>query len=345
MTFLFNIVEIEFKGVYYSNNFLILWGVRMKTLKGSKVAIIGAGAVGATIAFALSFQQLCSELVLIDVNVDKAQGEVLDISHGLPFLGHMDIHAGDYSDCVDCDVIIITAGIPRKPGETRLDLAKKNVTLAHTITNSIMKYYTKGIILVVSNPCDVITYMVQMWTGLPSNLVIGSGTNLDSARFRSILSEKLEVDVRNVHGYILGEHGETQFPAWSQTHIAGMSVEDYARSAGISFTEEDKADIAAETKSSGAQIIKLKGATYNGIAVSVSALIQSILKNEHTIRPVCSLLTGQYGIEGCSMNVPTVIGVNGVDKILEVELTESELASLKASAESIKAAIEGVKDL
>lgn len=250
----------------------------MNISRGSKVAIIGAGAVGATIAFALAFQQLCAELVLIDVNKDKAEGEVLDISHGLPFLGHMDIHAGDYSDCSDCDVIIVTAGIPRKPGETRLDLAKKNVTLAHSITNDIMKYYTKGIILVVSNPCDIITYMIQKWTGLPKNLVIGSGTNLDSARFRYLLSEKLEVDVRNVHGYILGEHGETQFPAWSQTHIAGISVDKYAQAIGVSFTAADKEEIASLTKSSGAQIIKLKGATYNGIAVSVSALVQSFLK-------------------------------------------------------------------
>ncbi len=317
----------------------------MDTKKGSKVAIIGAGAVGATIAFALSFQQRCSELVLIDVNKDKAQGEVLDISHGLPFLGHMNIYAGDYSDVKDCDVIIITAGIPRKPGETRLDLAKKNVTLAHKITDSIMKYYTTGIILVVSNPCDVVTYMVQKWSGLPAGRVVGSGTNLDSARFRSLLSQKLNVDVRNVHGYILGEHGDTQFPAWSQTHIAGMSVDDYAKSIGVEFTDADKEEIAVLTKTSGAQIIKLKGATYNGIAVSVSALVQSFLKDEHTVRPVCSILTGQYGISGCSINVPTVIGADGVVRILEVNLSDEELAALRASADNIKEALDSVQDL
>ena len=317
----------------------------MKSVRGSKVAIIGAGQVGATIAFALAFQQRCSELVLIDVNKDKATGEVLDISHGLPFLGHMNIYAGDYSDCKDCDLIIITAGIPRKPGETRLDLAKKNVTLAHTITDSIMQNYTTGNILVVSNPCDIITYMITKWTGLPSNRVIGSGTNLDSARFRHLLSQKLNVDVRNVHGYILGEHGESQFPVWSQTHIAGMQVDAYAKSRGIDFTEADKAEIAELTKSSGARIIKLKGATYNGIAVSVSALAQSFLKDEHTIRPVCSLLNGEYGISGCSMNVPTIIGADGVEKVLEVPLFDNELESLKRSSESILEAIEGVKDL
>lgn len=317
----------------------------MYTPRGSKIAIIGAGAVGASIAFALAIEQRCAELVLIDVNKDKAMGEVLDISHGLPFLGHMNIYAGDYSDVKDSDLIIITAGIPRKPGETRLDLAKKNVALAHIITDSVMQYYNKGNILVVSNPCDIVTYMIAKWSGLPTNRVIGSGTTLDSARFRFLLSQKLNVDVRNVHGYILGEHGESQFPVWSQTHIAGTSVDDYAKSVGIEFTSKDKAEIAELTKSSGAQIIKLKGATYNGIAVSVSTLAQSLLKDEHTIRPVCSMMNGEYGITGCSMNIPTIIGANGVEKVLEVPLYEEELFALQHSAKNLIAAIEGVKDL
>lgn len=313
--------------------------------KGSKVAVIGAGAVGATIAFALSIQQLCAELVLIDINEDKAYGEVLDISHGLPFLGHMDIHKGTYEDCKDCDLIIVTAGIPRKPGETRLDLAKKNVTLAHKICDSIMQHYTTGVILVVSNPCDVITYKIREWSGLPASRVIGSGTNLDSARFRYLLSQKLDVDVRNVHGYILGEHGESQFPAWSQTHVAGLSVDEFAKTSGVSLTDEDKTEIATLTKSSGAQIIKLKGATYNGIAISVSALTQSILKNEHTIRPICSYLDGQYGISDVALNVPTIIGKQGVDRVLEVALSDLELELLRAAAKSIREALDGVEGL
>ncbi len=317
----------------------------MSIKTGSKVAIIGAGSVGATIAFSLSLQQRCAELVLIDVNEDKARGEVLDISHGLPFLGHMNIHVGSYEDVKDCDLIIVTAGIPRKPGETRLDLAKKNVTLAHKICDSIMANYTTGIILVVSNPCDVVTYKIREWSGLPANKVIGSGTNLDSARFRYLLSQKLGVDVRNVHGYILGEHGETQFPAWSQTHIAGMHIDDYCKSCGITFTDEDKAKIAAETKAAGAEIIKLKGATYNGIAVSVSALAQSFLKNEHTIRPVCSYIDGQYGLKDVALNVPTMIGGNGVDKVIEVPLTDEETELLNIAAKSIREALDGVEGL
>ena len=244
----------------------------MNRKRGSKVAIIGSGAVGSSIAFSMAIQQMCTELVIIDVNKDKARGEVLDISHGLPFLGQMDIYAGDYADVKDCDLIILTAGIPRKPGETRLDLAKKNVVLGKSITESIMASYTTGNILVISNPCDILTYMVAKWSGLPHNRVISSGTVLDSARFRTILSQKLDIDVRNVHGYIIGEHGDSQIPAWSATNIAGLSIDDYAKSAGISFTDADRAEIAEKTRTAGAEVIKLKGATFNGIAVSVSTI-------------------------------------------------------------------------
>ena len=184
----------------------------------------------------------------------------------------MDLYAGDYSDIKDCYLIILTAGIPRKPGESRLDLAKKNVILGKKITESVMANYTSGNILVVSNPCDILTYMVTMWSGLPHNRVLGSGTVLDSARFRTLLSQKLDVDVRNVHGYIIGEHGDSQLPAWSATNIAGLSVDDYAKTTGISFTQADRIEIAERTRNSGAEVIKLKGSTFNGIAVSISTI-------------------------------------------------------------------------
>ena len=316
-----------------------------KISEGSKVCIIGAGAVGATIAFAISMKQLCSELVLIDVNQEKALGEALDISHGLPFLGQMDIHSGDYDEIKDADVIIITAGIPRKPGETRIDLAKKNVKLAHIITDSIMKYYNKGVILVVSNPCDVVTYKVTEWTGLPTGTIIGSGTNLDSARFRWLLAQHLNVDTRNVHGYILGEHGETQFAAWSRTHVAGVPVEEYARIIGKPLSEQDKIDLVEQTKSSGAQIIKLKGATFNGIAVSAATLLRSITEDEHTIRTVSTRLNGEYGISGVTLDVPALIGANGVDKIIDMRLTDEEYQLLKRSEANMREAIASVEGL
>ena len=312
---------------------------------GSKVAIIGAGAVGSTIAFSMAIQQLCTELVLIDVNKAKAQGEVLDISHGLPFLGQMDMYAGDYSDVADCDLIIITAGIPRKDGESRLDLAKKNVRLGKKITASIMEHYTTGNILVVSNPCDVMTYMVGKWSGLPSNRILGSGTVLDSARFRTLLSQKLDIDVRNVHGYIIGEHGDSQLPAWSATNIAGLTIDDYAKTTGISFTQADRVEIAEKTRFSGAEVIKLKGATFNGIAVSVSTIAKSLLKGDNTIRTVGCRLTGQYGINDIVTNVPCIIGANGVERILELELDPQELRFLQASAEKVREILNEVIDL
>ena len=313
--------------------------------EGTKVAIIGAGAVGSTTAFAIAMQQLCSELVLIDVNKDKAMGEALDISHGLPFIGDMYIHAGDYSDVKDADCIIITAGIPRKEGETRLDLAKKNVKLAHVITDSVMEYYNKGVIMVISNPCDLVTYKVAEWSGLPTNKIIGSGTNLDSARFRYLLAKKLNVDVRNVHGYILGEHGETQFAAWSRTHVAGVPVEEYARSIGMPLSEQDKIDLVEETKSSGAQIIKLKGATFNGVAVSVTTLLESLLMDKHTIRTVSTKLNGEYGMSDVTLNVPIMLGAGGVESIVEMELSDEEKAFLQASYNNIHEAILSVEGL
>lgn len=327
-----------------SGNFLRVGGHMGKKF-GSKVAIIGAGAVGSTIAFTMAIQQLCTELVLIDVNQDKAKGECLDISHGLPFLGQMELYAGDYSDVKDCDLIIITAGIPRKQGETRLDLAKKNVLLGKQITESVMEHYTGGNIIVVSNPCDILTYMVTIWSGLPHNRILGSGTVLDSARFRTLLSQKLEIDVRNVHGYIIGEHGDSQLPAWSATNIAGLSIDDYAKTTGISFTQADRIEIAERTRNSGAEVIKLKGSTFNGIAISVSTIAKSVLKGENTIRTVGSVMNGQYGIRDVATNVPTIIGANGVERVLELELDPQELRFLQASAEQVRAILNEVKDL
>ncbi len=318
---------------------------KLKKKAGAKVAIIGAGSVGASIAYAMSIKQLCSELVIIDVNQNKAIGEVMDINHGLPFLGQMEIKAGDYSECADCDVIIVTAGIPRKPGETRLDLARKNVQLGKIITDNIMQYYNGGVILVVSNPVDVMTYMISKWSGLPRGRVIGSGTVLDSARFRYLLSEKLDVDVRNIHGYIIGEHGDSQFPAWSATNIAGMDVDDYCRTANIELTNEEMDEIIEKTKRAGADIIKNKGATFYAIAIAVNTICESILKGSSTIRTVGSVLNGEYGLSDVVINVPSVVGKDGVERILVLDLTEEELTKLRYSAEQVQSIIDAVKDI
>lgn len=313
--------------------------------QGSKIAIIGAGSVGASIAYAASIKQLASELVIIDVNTEKALGEAMDINHGLPFLGQMEIKAGDYSDVADADVIIVTAGIPRKPGETRLDLAKKNVALGKMITESIMKYYNGGVILVVSNPVDVMTYMISKWSGLPKGRVMGSGTVLDSARFRYLLSEKLECDVRNVHGYMIGEHGDSQFAAWSATNIAGLNIDDYCKTTGIIFSDEEKAAIIEDTKKAGAEIIKRKGATFYAVAIAVNTICESILKGTSTIRTVGTVMNGEYGESDVVINVPSIISKNGVERVLELDLTANEKELMKISANAVRSIINEVRDM
>lgn len=311
----------------------------------SKVAIIGAGFVGASAAFALSLEQMVSELVLIDVCKEKAAGEAMDISHGLSFLGQMSVRDGDYADCADCDVIIITAGANRKPGETRIDLAKKNVAIAKEITTNIMKYYTRGVILVVSNPVDILTYMIQKWSGLPAGRVLGTGTVLDSSRFRYLLSEKFNVDVRNVHGYIIGEHGDTQLPLWSATHIAGKNINEYFNDPAFGFTDTDKEAIVTDVKTAGAEIIKRKGATYYAIAVSIKTILESLLKSQNTIRTVCSVINGEYGISDVALSLPAIVNSKGVQSIVDFTLTEEEQAALKFSEQQLKSVLEQVKDI
>lgn len=311
----------------------------------TKVAIIGAGFVGASTAFAMALQQNASEIVLIDVNKEKAYGEALDINHGLCFIGQMAVYQGDYSDIADCDVIVVTAGVNRKPGETRLDLARKNVSIAKEITANIMKYYTHGVILVVANPVDILTYLIQKWSGLPNGRVFGTGTVLDSARFRFLLAEKFNVDVRNVHGYMVGEHGETQLPLWSATHIAGMNINEYGNLHGNSFGDAEKAFIHEETKKAGATIIKNKGATYYAIALTVNTIVETLLKNQNTIRTVSSIIDGPYGIHDVAISLPSIINSNGVEKIIEFSITPEEEQMLKASAEAVKAVLNEVKDL
>jgi len=309
----------------------------------SKVAIIGSGFVGASTAFAMALNGLVAELVLIDVNKEKAFGEAMDINHGLSFVSQMSLYSGDYSDCKDCDVIIVTAGANRKPGETRLDLAKKNVSIAKDITTNIMKYYTQGVILVVSNPVDVLTYMIQKWSGLPYGKVMGSGTVLDSSRFRYLLSDKLGVDVRNVHGYIIGEHGDSQLPVWSATNIAGTKLEDYCASLNGQAPIIDKEQIALEIKQAGATIIKNKGATYYAIAMTVNRIVEALIKNQNSVMTVSSVINGNYGINDVALSLPSVVNNTGMEKIFEVKLTDDELKALHYSSEQVKAVLDEVK--
>ncbi len=311
----------------------------------SKVAIIGTGFVGASTAYAMALQQNAREIVLIDAIREKAIGEAMDINHGLCFVDEINVYAGDYSDVKDCDVIVVTAGRNRSPGETRLELAHKNVVLAKEITNNIMKHYTKGTILVVANPVDILTYMIQKWSGLPNGKVIGTGTALDSARFRHELAKKFNVDVRNVHGYIVGEHGDSQIPLWSATHIAGMNVLDYGNLHGNGFTEADKEAIKESVKKAGATIIKNKGATYYAIGITTSTIVETLLKHQNTIRTVSSVIEGQYGIEDVAISLPTIINSEGAQRIIEFNITPEEENLLRESAKAVKAVLSEVKNI
>ncbi|NLM18579.1 MAG: L-lactate dehydrogenase [Clostridiaceae bacterium] len=317
----------------------------MREITGTKIAIIGAGNVGANVAYVMSIRHTCNELVLIDIDRKRAEGEVMDIKHGLPFLHEMDIYAGDYSDIKGCDIIVITAGAGRKPGETRLDLAEKNCRIAKSMTESAMEYYDGGIILVVSNPVDVLTYHISKWTGLPRGRIVGSGTVLDGIRLRTLLADKFDIDMKNMHAYIFGEHGESQFPAWSFSKIAGFSIDDYCVAAGVEFTEEEKLEIAEKTRKAGAEVIKRKGATYYGIGIATTQLCNSFLNDENTIRTVGCVMEGEYGLHDVVVNVPCIVGSEGIEKILEVKLPPNELELLHKSAAAVRSVIDATKGI
>lgn len=307
----------------------------------SKITIIGAGMVGATVAFSIATQHLVSEIAIIDVNTVKAEGEAMDISHGMVTMGSMDIHCGSYeNDISDSDLIIVTAGLGRKPGETRLDLAAKNVLIARDITENIMKYYKNGVIMVVANPVDILTYVIQKESGLPAGRVFGTGAVLDSARFRYLLSKKANADIKNVHGFIAGEHGESQFAVWSSVHISGMRFSSYCAKRGI---ELEKTAIMEDIVSSGAQVIQRKGVTNYAIAAIVAELSKTVVKNSQSIYSVTSLLDDYYGIKDVCISVPSFVGSEGVSQHLLYDFNDEELESLKRSAKQIRDVIDNLK--
>ena len=306
-----------------------------KQVDTRKAAMIGCGFVGSASAFALMQSGLFSELVLIDANHDKAEGEAMDIAHGLPFAGQMKIYAGDYDDIVDAAVIIVTAGAAQKPGETRLDLVNKNVNIFKSIIPEIAKRNYKGILLIVANPVDILTYTAVKLSGLPENRVIGSGTVLDSARLKYALGEHLEVDSRSVHSFIIGEHGDSEIVAWSSTNVSGIPVNDFCELRGHFNHEEAMHRIADDVKNSAYDIIEKKGATYYGIAMSVKRICECIMRDEKSILPISSMMHGEYGISDICLSMPTVVGREGVETRVPIQLNEQEESALSASAEQL----------
>lgn len=305
----------------------------------NKVAIIGCGAVGASIAYALSIQGTVSEMVLIDVNKDKAEGEVMDINHGMLNFSPMNIYCGDYPDTGDCDVIIVASGVGRKPGESRLDLARNNVRIAKSVAENIKPYYNGAVIVVVANPVDILTYTMSQVLDIPQNKIFGTGTTLDSARFKFFLSEALEINVSNIHGYVIGEHGDTQFPVVSSISIAGLSLEDYCKANNMTV---DLDEIVERVKNAGGEVIKRKGATYYAIASSVCRIVDSVIKNEFTILPVSTTLCDAYGLSGLSIGVPCILNAEGVYKTIPLRLSGKEEELLQKSAGALKKIIDAV---
>ena len=310
-----------------------------RVINDRKVAIVGCGFVGSATAFALMQSELFTEMVLIDVDRDRAEGEALDIAHGMPFAGPMNIYAGDYDDAADAAIIIVTAGANQQPGETRLDLVHKNVSIFKSIIPEIAHRDYQGILLVVSNPVDILTHVALKLSGMPENRVIGSGTVLDTARLKYLLGERLGVDSRSVHAFIIGEHGDSELAVWSGANVSGIPLDHFCELRG--YYEHDKADewLQREVRDSAYEIIRRKGATYYGIAMAVARIAECIVRDERAMLPVSVLLQGQYGLDGLCLSIPAIVGRNGVESVLEIPLDPGERQALLDSAARLKAVI------
>lgn len=300
-----------------------------------KAAIIGCGFVGSATAFALMQSRLFSEIVLLDANHDKADGEAKDIAHGIPFAGQMKIYAGDYGDIGNASIVIVTAGANQKPDETRLDLVHKNVAIYKSIIPQIVESGFSGILLIVSNPVDILTYAAVKLSGFPEHRVIGSGTVLDTARLKYALGEHLSVDSRSIHSFIIGEHGDSEIAAWSSTNVSGIPVNDFCEMRGHFDHEGSMKRIADNVKNSAYEIIAKKQATYYGIAMSVKRICECIVRDEKSILPVSSMLHGSYGIDGIALSMPAIVGADGIETHVPISLDEKETAALLASAKTL----------
>ena len=302
-----------------------------------KCAVIGCGFVGSTTAFSLMQSGLFSEMVLIDVNQKKASGEAMDLTHGLPFLSPMQIYAGDYSDLHDAALIIITAGAGQKPGETRTALVHRNVEIFRSIVSQIVRYTRDAILLVVANPVDVLTYVTLKLSGYPASRVIGSGTVLDTARLKHLVGRHFGVDSRNVHTFIIGEHGDSELPVWSSANVSGIDLQhfcDICETCGGEMSALQP--LFTEVRDSAYRIIEAKGATYYAIALAVTRIAASIVRDENSVLPVSTLVDGHYGLSDVCLGLPAIVGQEGVREVLEIPLNVEESTSLQASAEKLK---------
>ncbi len=311
----------------------------------NKITVIGTGSVGSTIAYTLTTSGIASEIVMIDINGEKAIGEALDIRQGTPFCNPCNIYAGNYSDAVGSNIVVITSGVARKAGQSRLDLAQTNVNILKSVASQITKYAPDATYVIVSNPVDILTYAFCKYTDIPEERIIGSGTILDTARLRSRLSEYYSVSQHNVHAYVLGEHGDSAFVPWSVANISNVPVQDFRDSIsnqGV-YPELDKSDVEEYVRKSGARVIQRKGATFYAVSMSVCHLCKCLLGSMDTTLTVSTMLHGEYGIDDVCLSLLNVVGTKGAHGKVFLRLNEKELADLHASAESLKNVIKSIE--
>ncbi len=301
-----------------------------------RVAIIGAGNVGATFAYALLMSGLASEIVVIDSNQKKAEGEVMDLNHAVPLAQPVRVWVGDYKDCVGAAVTVITAGAAQKPGETRIDLAARNVEIFGQIVPKIVENNPNGIILVATNPVDVLSYTTWKISGMPKERVIGSGTILDTARFRFLLSQYFGVDPRSIHAYIIGEHGDSEVPVWSAANIAGMRFPAYCEQMGLGCDQEALNHLFEQTRDAAYQIIARKGSTSYAVATGILRIVEAILRDQGTVLSISSLIDNYYGLNDVFLSLPTVVDRGGVERVLRLQLDDQEAAGLRRSGQMLQ---------
>jgi L-lactate dehydrogenase len=308
-----------------------------KLTQGSiRVAIVGVGNVGATFAYALLLSGLAAEIVLVDANRAKAEGEAMDLNHSVPFTHPTRIWAGDFADCAGAVVTVLAAGGGQKPGQTRLDLVAQNASIWRDIVPEIATHNPQGILLVATNPVDILTYAAWKLSGLSSNRVIGSGTILDTSRFRYLLSEHFGVDARSVHAYIIGEHGDSEVPVWSSANIAGMRLPEFSKAQGMAYDARLLDDIFIKTRDAAYQIIERKGATYYAVAAGLMRITEAILRDQNTVLSVSSLVQGCYGLNDVCFSLPAVVDRGGIERVLILDLNQEERTKLQHSAEVLK---------
>jgi len=313
----------------------------MAEKNGTKITILGAGNVGATVAYTLAVAGTCTDIVLVDINKAKAKGEAMDIHQGISFGHNIEVYDGTYEDAAGSDIVIVTLGLARKPGQTRLDLAQANVNIIKDVMPQIAKAAPDAVYVVVSNPVDIITYTILKCTDLTPKQVLGSGTALDTSRLRSIIADHTGLSPNSIHANVLGEHGDSSMIAWSSSSIAGVPADEYCNDEET--PDIDKDEILSEVRTAGAEVIKRKGATFYAIAMSVNKICDSILRDAKNIIPVSTLINDKYGINDVCLSLPCVIGCNGIEREISPSLTEEETAQLQASAKALKSVINQIE--